>query len=67
LAIELIAVVQAIDYLGIEEKLSGFNKSVFQEVREVIPKFVSDQVMSTEIRKVKDYLMRTKKEFGSYV
>ena len=62
LAIELIAVLQAVDYLDIEKKLSCFNKDVFQEVRKVIPKFVDDQVMSNEIRKVKDHLMSNRKE-----
>jgi len=56
LAIELIAVLQAIDYLGIDKKLSSFNKSVFQEVRKVTPKFIGDQVMSSEIKKVKDHI-----------
>jgi len=62
LAIELIAVLQAVDYLEIEKKLSYFNKDVFQEVRKVVPKIVNDQVMSNEIRKVKDHLMSNRKE-----
>ena len=64
IAIELIAVLQAVDYLGIEKKLSGFNKNVFQEVRKIIPKFVSDRMMSNDIRKVKEHLMRIRKEIG---
>lgn len=62
IAIELIAVLQAVDYLEVEKKLSAFNRAVFKEVREIIPKFVRDNVMSDEIRKVKDHLMRTRKK-----
>jgi histidine ammonia-lyase len=64
LAIELIAVLQAVDYLDIEKKLSTFNRSVFNEVREIIPKFINDRVMSEEIRKVKEHLLRTRKKIG---
>ncbi len=63
-AIELIAVLQAVDYLNIEEKLSGFNRSLFKEMREIIPKFVGDHVMSDEIRRVKDHLLITRKNMS---
>jgi histidine ammonia-lyase len=63
-AIELIAVLQAIDYLEIEKKLSAFNRSVFKEVRGIIPKFISDHVMSDEIRKVKDHLLNSRKKIS---
>ena len=61
-AIELIAVLQAVDYLEIEKKLSTFNRSLFKEVREIIPKFVGDHVMSDEIRRVKNHLLTTRKK-----
>jgi len=63
-AIELIAVLQAVDYLEIEKKLSAFNRSVFKEVRDIIPKFIGDHVMSDEIRRVKEHLLSTRKKLS---
>ncbi len=63
-AIELIAVLQAVDYLEIEKKLSTFNRSLFKELREIIPKFIGDHVMSDKISRVKDHLLTTRKKMS---
>lgn len=57
LAIELITIVQAIDYLEQKDKISSVTKKIFDDVRAIIPTFKEDQVMYPFVQKVKDYLI----------
>lgn len=57
LAIELITVVQAIDALGFKGQVSSTTKSIYEEVRKIVPEFKDDMVMYPFVQKVKDYLM----------
>jgi len=57
LAIELITIVQAIDYLEQNDKISSVTKKIYDDVRQIIPKFSEDQVMYPFVQKVKDYLI----------
>ncbi len=57
LAIELITVVQAIDALGFKGQVSSTTKSMYDEVRKIVPEFKNDMVMYPFVQKVKDYLM----------
>ena len=57
LAIELITIVQAIDYLEQNEKVSSVTKKMYDDVRMIIPTFKEDQVMYPFVQKVKDYLI----------
>ena len=57
LAIELITIVQAIDYLEQNEKVSSVTKKMYDDVRKIIPIFKEDQVMYPFVQKVKDYLI----------
>jgi len=57
LAIELITIVQAIDYLEQKDKISSVTKNLYDDVREIIPTFKEDQVMYPFVQKVKDYLI----------
>lgn len=57
LAIELITIVQAIDYLEQNEKVSAVTKKIYDDVRMIIPTFKEDQVMYPFVQKVKDYLI----------
>lgn len=56
LAIEMISLAQAIDYLKIRNKLSSLNKKIFDEVRQRVPRFEDDTVKYLEIKEIKDYL-----------
>lgn len=58
LAIELITIVQAIDALGYNNKVSAVTRKMYDEVRVIIPEFKEDQVMYPFVQKVKDYLMK---------
>ncbi|MBF7092669.1 aromatic amino acid lyase [Flavobacterium sp. ALJ2] len=57
LAIELITIVQAIDYLEQKDQISSVSKKLYDDIRTIIPKFKEDQVMYPFVQKVKDYLI----------
>lgn len=57
LAIELITIVQAIDYLEQKDEISSVTKNIYDDVRAIIPTFKDDQVMYPFVQKVKDYLI----------
>lgn len=58
-AIELVAVVEAIEYLQVYEHLSSASKTLYQEIRELIPaRDAEDQVWYDAILKVKNYLRK---------
>ena len=56
LAIELITIVQAIDYLGYKNEISSATRKLYDDIRVIIPEFKEDQVMYPFVQKVKDYL-----------
>lgn len=57
LAIELITIVQAIDYLGYKTEISSATRKLYDDIRVIIPEFKEDQVMYPFVQKVKDYLI----------
>jgi histidine ammonia-lyase len=56
LAIHLITILQAIDYLECHDRLSSISKSLYDKVRKIFPKFIEDQPRYKEMAKVKEYL-----------
>ncbi len=61
-SIELMSVLQAIDSLGIKDKLSSFNKKFYEEARTLIPVVIEDKPSFELLRNVKAYLKE--KEFN---
>ncbi|WP_278019944.1 HAL/PAL/TAL family ammonia-lyase [Flavobacterium ginsengisoli] len=59
LAIELITIVQAIDYLKQKDLISSTTKKWYDDIRNIIPEFKEDQVMYPFVQKVKDYLINS--------
>ena len=57
LSIELITVVQAIDYLGQKETISSVTRKMYDDIRNIIPAFSEDQVMYPYVEQVKQYLI----------
>jgi histidine ammonia-lyase len=55
-AIEAIALLQAIDYLDISQKLSTFNRNIYSQLRNVFPVIKTDRVTYKEQQTLKDYL-----------
>lgn len=57
IAIELITVVQAIEYLGCQDKISTKTSKLYSEIRNIIPIFKEDMVMYPYVNKVKKFIM----------
>ncbi len=61
LAIEFMALLQAVDYLNISEKLSTETFAVYNDLRKIFPKFESDYPIYKDIEKVITFLTSTHK------
>lgn len=59
-AIEMIALLQAVDYLEAKDKLSETTRKYYNKLRELVPVFVEDSPMHKDIERVKSYLFNTK-------
>ena len=62
LAIQMMTVLQAIDYLNAAERLSEKTKAVYTDMRAVFPKFIEDQPKYEDLRRVADRLAETHPE-----
>lgn len=56
LAIEAITIIQAIEYLGFQDKVSSSTKELYDAIRKIIPAFSDDMVMYLYLEEVKKYL-----------
>jgi histidine ammonia-lyase len=56
LAIEMAAILQAIDYLDCTARLSGYTRSIHETIREIFPMQIADKARYKELRQVKHYL-----------
>src|SRR6185369_11984500 len=56
LAIQLMTILQAIDYLECRGKLSAVSRSLYDEARKLFPKFIEDMPKHKDLKKVKDFL-----------
>lgn len=60
-AIEMITIVQAIEYLKVQDKVSSKTKKMYDEIRKLVPIFIEDVVMYPYINKVKDFIINNNK------
>lgn len=58
LAIQSIALVQAIDYLKCHSRLSSATHEFYDRVREIIPTFIEDLPKYEDLNKVKEHLLK---------
>jgi histidine ammonia-lyase len=56
MSVHLVTLLQAVDYLKIEDKMSTFTQGLYHKLRAVVPVFTEDKFMSPEIRKMNDYI-----------
>lgn len=56
LSVHLITVVQAIEFLNCQDRISSETKKIYEEIRKIVPVFKEDEVLYPYIQKVKDYL-----------
>jgi histidine ammonia-lyase len=60
MSIHFMALVQAVDYLKIQDKLSGQTRAIYNEIREFFPLFSDDTPKYKEIEQMTLYLMNKK-------
>jgi histidine ammonia-lyase len=63
MSIHLLTLLQAVDFLKIEDKMSAFTKDLYHKLRAEVPVFREDHVMSPDIRKMKDYISQNSLNF----
>ena len=56
LSVHLITVVQAVEYLSCQDKISSETLKMYNEIREIVPAFTEDEVLYPYVQQVKDYL-----------
>jgi histidine ammonia-lyase len=56
LTIQLMTIIQAIEYMGCQDRLSSASASVYSQVREIFPAFVEDVPQYKTQKKVKEFL-----------
>ena len=56
-AIEMITIVQAIEHLKTQEKVSSKTKKLYDAIRQIVPVFTEDVVMYPYVNKVKNFIM----------
>jgi len=59
LAIQLMTILQAIDYLECQDRLSSLSRSLYDAVRAFFPKFIEDAPKYKEAKKIKEFLETT--------
>ena len=57
-AIELITVIQAIEYLGVQDKISTNTSELYNQIRAIVPVFKEDVIMYPYVNNVKEFLMK---------
>jgi len=57
MAIHFMAIVQAVDYLDIQDKISHKTQVIYNEIRSFFPKFVEDTPKYKDIERMKNYLI----------
>ena len=57
ISIQLLTLIQAIDFLECHDKLSPKAKEIYQDIRKIVPTFKEDIVLSPELQKIKSYIM----------
>lgn len=59
LGIHLMTILQAIDYLECRDRLSSASRSLYDQARQIFPKFVEDQPKYKDLQRIKEFLETT--------
>jgi len=62
-SIQMIAILQSIDFLNFKSRLSPYSFKTFEALRTIVPKFTEDTTKYREIRQIADYMMKNRPEF----
>ncbi len=63
LAVQAVALAQAVDFLNCSNRLSSKTRMFYQEIRQIIPMFNDDQSRAAELARVKQYLKQHQQGF----
>lgn len=55
-SIEILSLIQAVEFLKIQDKLSKKNREIYDEVRAIVPSFKDDSIMYQRLSKLNCYL-----------
>jgi histidine ammonia-lyase len=61
IAIEMITIIQAIEYLKVQDQVSSKTKKMYDEIRQLVPIFTEDVIMYPYVNKVKDFIINNEK------
>jgi histidine ammonia-lyase len=56
MSVHLLTLLQAVDFLQIEDKMSTFTKELYHQLRAEVPVFTEDHFMAPDIRKINEYI-----------
>jgi histidine ammonia-lyase len=59
LSIQLMTILQAIDYLNCQNKLAPHTLALYNTARDIFPKFIEDEPKYKDLEKVKNFLETT--------
>jgi len=59
MAIELMAIIQAVDFLEVQDQMSESTRTAYSVLRKVSPKFTDDTIRYREIEAIKTYLIHS--------
>lgn len=59
LGIHLMTILQAIDYLECKDRLSTISRGLYDEVRQIFPKFIEDAPKYKDLERIKNFLEST--------
>lgn len=60
LAIEIITIVQAIECLKVQDKVSSKTKKMYEDIRNIVPIFTNDVVMYPYVNQAKSHITNNK-------
>jgi histidine ammonia-lyase len=63
IAIHMITILQAVDYLKFKPKLSVYSRRKFEDLRKIVPKFAEDSIKYIDIRNIEKYIFDNKPKF----
>lgn len=59
-AIEIITIIQAIEYLEVQDLVSSKTKKMYDDIRKLVPIFTEDVIMYPYVNLVKDFIIKNK-------
>jgi len=62
LAVEFLAIIQAIDYLNVQDKLASATRQAYDNLRGIVPVFIDDTSKYGELKNIKDFLLANNPE-----